>query len=102
MPAAAAGAVLGLGLVSFVVLVAILSPLIAPYAANDQSAMMNFGSRSGPSLAHPFGTDRMGYDVLTRIVYGAPTALAVGLGEAESVRASGGGGAAETARRSSL
>ncbi|MDO6585694.1 ABC transporter permease [Salipiger sp. 1_MG-2023] len=71
---------LGLALVSFVVLVAILSPLIAPYAADDQSAMLSFGSRAGPSLAHPFGTDRMGYDVFTRIVYGAPTALAVGLG----------------------
>ncbi|NDW01259.1 ABC transporter permease [Salipiger sp. PrR002] len=71
---------LGLVLVSFVVLVAILSPLIAPYSADDQSAMLNFGSRAAPSLAHPFGTDRMGYDVFTRVVYGAPTALAVGLG----------------------
>lgn len=71
---------LGLALVSLVVLVAILSPVLAPYAADDQSSMMNFGSRSAPSLAHPLGTDRMGYDVLTRIVYGAPTALAVGLG----------------------
>lgn len=71
---------LGLCLVTFIVLVAILSPFIAPYDANDQSAMLNFGSQAGPTWAHPFGTDRMGYDVLTRVVYGAPTALAVGLG----------------------
>ena len=37
-------------------------------------------ARGAPSWAHPFGTDRNGYDVLTRVIYGAPTALAVGLG----------------------
>lgn len=71
---------LGLALVSIVVLVALTCPLIAPYSPNDQSAMLSFGSRAPPSLANPFGTDRMGYDVLSRVLYGAPTALAVGLG----------------------
>jgi ABC-type dipeptide/oligopeptide/nickel transport system permease subunit len=71
---------LGLILITFVVAVAIASPLIAPYDPNDQTAMINFGARAAPSLLHPFGTDRMGYDVLSRIIYGAPTALAVGLG----------------------
>ena len=71
---------LGLGLVGLVVLVALACPLLAPFDPNDQSAMMNFGSRAAPSLKHPLGTDRMGYDVLSRVVYGAPTALAVGLG----------------------
>src|SRR5215208_8181082 len=70
---------LGLGLVGLVVLVALACPLLAPFDPNDQSAMMNFGSRAAPSLKHPLGTDRMGYDVLSRVVYGAPTALAVGL-----------------------
>jgi ABC-type dipeptide/oligopeptide/nickel transport system permease subunit/energy-coupling factor transporter ATP-binding protein EcfA2 len=37
-------------------------------------------AHGAPSWAHPFGTDRNGYDVLTRVIYGAPTALAVGLG----------------------
>ena len=71
---------LGLALVGLVVLVALACPLLAPFDPNDQSAMMNFGSRAAPSLKHPLGTDRMGYDVLSRVVYGAPTALAVGLG----------------------
>src|SRR5262249_7524679 len=44
------------------------------------SAMLSFGARGAPSLAHPLGTDRNGYDVLTRLLYGAPSALAVGLG----------------------
>jgi ABC-type dipeptide/oligopeptide/nickel transport system permease subunit len=71
---------LGLGLVTLVVLLAMACPWIAPYAPNDQSAMLNFGARAAPSLAHPLGTDRNGYDVLSRVLYGAPSALCVGLG----------------------
>jgi len=71
---------LGLSLIVFVVVVAVAAPLLAPYDPNDQSAMLNFGARAAPSLLHPFGTDRMGFDVLSRVIYGAPTALAVGLG----------------------
>jgi ABC-type dipeptide/oligopeptide/nickel transport system permease subunit len=70
----------GLVLIAFVVLVASIGPWLAPYAPNDQSAMLAFASRGAPTWAHPFGTDRNGYDVLTRVIYGAPTALAVGLG----------------------
>lgn len=71
---------LGLGLVMLVVIVAILCPFIAPFDPNDQSAMLNFGARSAPDFKHLMGTDRMGYDVFSRVLYGAPTALAVGLG----------------------
>jgi ABC-type dipeptide/oligopeptide/nickel transport system permease subunit len=74
--------VLGLILVALVVLVAIACPLIAPYDPNDQSAMMQFGSAAPPGWQHWLGTDRNGYDVLSRVLYGAPTALAVGLGAA--------------------
>jgi ABC-type dipeptide/oligopeptide/nickel transport system permease subunit len=70
----------GLVLIALVVLVAVLGPWLAPYAPDDQSAMLGFAARGAPSWAHPFGTDRNGYDVLTRVIYGAPTALAVGLG----------------------
>jgi ABC-type dipeptide/oligopeptide/nickel transport system permease subunit len=72
----------GLILIAFVVLVALVGPWLAPYAPDDQSAMLGFAARGAPSWAHPFGTDRNGYDVLTRVIYGAPTALAVGLGAA--------------------
>jgi ABC-type dipeptide/oligopeptide/nickel transport system permease subunit len=70
----------GLVLIAVVVLVAAIGPWLAPYAPNDQSAMLGFATRGAPSWAHPLGTDRNGYDVLTRVIYGAPTALAVGLG----------------------
>jgi ABC-type dipeptide/oligopeptide/nickel transport system permease subunit len=71
---------LGVILIALVVLLAVIGPWLAPYTPNDQSAMLGFASRGAPTLAHPFGTDRNGYDVLTRVIYGAPTALAVGLG----------------------
>jgi ABC-type dipeptide/oligopeptide/nickel transport system permease subunit len=70
----------GLALVLLVVLVALTCPWIAPYPPNDQSAMIGFGARAAPSLTHLLGTDRNGYDVLSRVLYGAPTALAVGIG----------------------
>jgi ABC-type dipeptide/oligopeptide/nickel transport system permease subunit len=72
--------VLGLCLVTLVVITAILCPLLAPYDPNDQTAMMQFGSAAAPSRLHWLGTDRNGYDVLSRVLYGAPTALAVGVG----------------------
>lgn len=71
---------LGLGLVLLVVLTALSCSFVAPYEPNDQSAMLNFGARAAPGLDHLMGTDRMGYDVFSRVLYGAPTALAVGLG----------------------
>ncbi len=71
---------LGLILVCIVVVVALLAPLIAPDDPNDQSAMLHFGAQAPPSWQHWLGTDRSGYDVLSRVIYGAPTALLVGLG----------------------
>jgi len=71
---------LGLILIALVVALALAGPWLAPYTPNDQSAMLDFRAHGAPSWAHPFGTDRNGYDVLTRVIYGAPTALAVGLG----------------------
>jgi ABC-type dipeptide/oligopeptide/nickel transport system permease subunit len=71
---------LGLSLICIVVLVALTCPVIAPYTPNDQSAMLGYGASAPPGFAHLFGTDRMGYDVFTRVLYGAPTGLAVGIG----------------------
>ena len=70
----------GLGLVSLVLLTAVLGPFLAPYDPNDQSAMLHGMSRAPPGALHWLGTDRVGYDVLSRTIYGAPTALAVGIG----------------------
>jgi ABC-type dipeptide/oligopeptide/nickel transport system permease subunit len=71
---------LGLTLVSLVVFVALFFPFLAPHDPYDQSAMLQFKSKAPPSWEHPLGTDRMGYDVASRVIYGAPTALIVGLG----------------------
>src|SRR6516162_7432352 len=57
----------------------LMAELIAPYSptANDFAAMMN-----SPSWAHPLGTDQFGRDLLTRIIFGARTAMIVGLSSA--------------------
>jgi ABC-type dipeptide/oligopeptide/nickel transport system permease subunit len=71
---------IGLFLVAVVVLTAIIGPFLAPYDPNDQSAMLRGAARAAPSARNWLGTDQNGYDVVSRAIYGAPTALAVGLG----------------------
>jgi len=51
-----------------IVLVAVFAPLIAPSDPNAQDLLNSFRS---PSLAHPFGTDQFGRDVLSRTMYAA-------------------------------
>jgi ABC-type dipeptide/oligopeptide/nickel transport system permease subunit len=70
----------GFALILFVAALAVFGPFLSPYAPKDQSAMYTIGANMGPSAAHWLGTDRMGYDVLTQIIYGARTALIVGIG----------------------
>jgi peptide/nickel transport system permease protein len=55
---------------------ALAAPLIAPYPPES----LDLGHRrEAPSAAHWFGTDELGRDVLSRILYGARVSLAVGL-----------------------
>jgi peptide/nickel transport system permease protein len=60
-----------------VAVVAALAPVISPYDPLVQKADE---SLQPPSLAHPFGTDQLGRDVLSRMLFGARVALAVSLG----------------------
>ncbi len=54
----------------------LLAPLLVPYDPNGQ----NFDALlQAPTLAHPFGTDNFGRDVLTRVLYGARIDLRVGV-----------------------
>ena len=53
---------------------AVLSPLVTPYGYTDQDISQ---SRQRPSLAHPFGTDRLGRDMLTRVIYGLRTTVII-------------------------
>jgi ABC-type dipeptide/oligopeptide/nickel transport system permease subunit len=71
---------IGLGLVALVVLTAVVGPFVAPFDPNDNSAMLRGAANAAPSARNWLGTDRNGYDVLSRAISGAPTALAVGLG----------------------
>ncbi len=62
-----------------VILTAIFAPVIAPHDpyANDLQ-LARFGEPASPSLAHPFGSDQLGRDQLSRIIYGARVSLMVG------------------------
>ncbi|MDE0697375.1 MAG: ABC transporter permease [Boseongicola sp.] len=65
---------IGLTLVAFHVILAIISPWIVPY---DYKAMDSLSMLNGPSGAHWLGTDHLGRDVLTRVLLGGREALLV-------------------------
>ena len=52
----------------------IFAPLVTPYGYNDQDLS---NTKQSPSLIHPFGTDRLGRDNLTRIIYGLRTTVII-------------------------
>ena len=52
----------------------IFAPLVTPYGYNDQDLS---NTKQSPSLTHPFGTDRLGRDNLTRIIYGLRTTVII-------------------------
>jgi peptide/nickel transport system permease protein len=68
---------IGLAIIVVMVIAAATAGWIAPYdpLSNHYDAML-----SPPSLKHLLGTDAFGRDVLSRVIYGSRTALAVGLG----------------------
>jgi peptide/nickel transport system permease protein len=68
-------AVLGGGVVVLWALAAVLAPWITPYAPDTVHVA---GRLAAPSAAHWLGTDELGRDVLTRVIYGARTSLTVG------------------------
>lgn len=67
---------LGLGLVLLFVVMALFAPWVAPADPIKLNVAEKF---QPPSLAHLAGTDQLGRDLLSRIVYGARTALAIAL-----------------------
>jgi peptide/nickel transport system permease protein len=66
---------MGLVVVLLVLLMALFAPLIAPYEPSAQAARRLLP----PSGAHLMGTDELGRDVFSRIIFGARTSLYVGL-----------------------
>jgi ABC-type dipeptide/oligopeptide/nickel transport system permease subunit len=75
-------ALAGLVIVGFIVVLAIFSPIIARYPPKDISSFYKGETRVPPSLTHLFGTDKVGHDVFSQVVYGASSALYVGFGAA--------------------
>ena len=70
------------GIGVFVVLVACALAVLAPVLAPHDPARSSVFFLQGPSSAHLFGTDELGRDILSRVIYGTRTSLAIGVGAA--------------------
>ncbi|MCI3948223.1 MAG: binding-protein-dependent transport system inner rane component [Acidimicrobiales bacterium] len=68
-------AVTGFVFIVLLILVAIFAPLIAPFSITERTGEI----RQGPTSGHLFGTDRIGRDVFSRVVFGARVSLKVGI-----------------------
>jgi len=67
---------IGITIAAIVILVAIFAPLVATHDVNAQDLALRF---QPPSADHWFGTDGLGRDVFSRVVYGARISLQVGI-----------------------
>lgn len=70
-------AVVGLVLILFLIITAIFATWIAPYPPNDIDMAQTLAK---PSAEHWLGTDNLGRDVLSRIIYGARTSMIIAFG----------------------
>jgi peptide/nickel transport system permease protein len=70
-------AVVGLVLILFLVITAIFAPWLAPYPPNAIDMTQTLAK---PSAEHWLGTDNLGRDVLSRIIYGARTSIIIAVG----------------------
>lgn len=68
-------AMIGLMIIIFFIVIALIAPLIAPFDYKDQQLMDRL---KAPSSAHWFGTDDLGRDLFSRVLYGARISLWVG------------------------
>jgi peptide/nickel transport system permease protein len=70
--------VVGAIMVIAVILLAVFAPWIAPYPEHAEPFTDFANASQPPSLAHPFGTDVIGRDVLSRVIFGFRFSLAMG------------------------
>ena len=68
--------IVGLVMVGGLVFAAVFAPLLAPH---DPAAQDVYNRLAGPSWSHPFGTDNIGRDLLSRVLYGARMSLEVAI-----------------------
>ena len=69
-------AMVGLAIVIIMAIIAIFAPFIAPYNPNDRIKEV---SQKGPSLQHWFGTDILGRDIFSRVLFGTRISMLVGV-----------------------
>jgi peptide/nickel transport system permease protein len=69
-------AVLGITIILVLIVLAILAPVIAPY---DYLEMNLAEAKQGPSALHIFGTDDLGRDIFSRILYGGRYSMSLGV-----------------------
>lgn len=69
-------AVVAITVIALLAAVALLAPLIAPHDPTTQDVL---NARQSPSLSHLGGTDNLGRDVMSRLIYGARVSLSVGV-----------------------
>src|SRR5690606_15330716 len=74
-------AIIGFVIVAVFVLVAVLAPLLAPYAGSALPGRADVRPTliPGPSAEYPLGLDRYGGDVLSKLIWGAQASLLVGV-----------------------
>ena len=68
-------AVISLFVLAALVLIAIFAPLLAPYSYSEQDII---NANAGSSAEHILGTDKLGRDILSRIIYGSRASLIMG------------------------
>jgi peptide/nickel transport system permease protein len=69
-------AILGLAFIILLIMAAIFGPFIAPYDPNKMDLEHQLAA---PSMSHWLGTDSLGRDTLSRVIYGARTSLLIGV-----------------------
>jgi peptide/nickel transport system permease protein len=70
---------LGLLITVLLIFTALLAPYLAPYPDQGRGASNLEGRLLAPSAEHPFGTDNLGRDILSRVIFGARVSLKAAL-----------------------
>jgi len=69
-------AVVAFFILILLILTAVFAPLLAPRSYSQQNAKL---ANAPPSARHPLGNDRLGRDILSRLIYGARQSLQMGI-----------------------
>ncbi|MCC7368531.1 MAG: ABC transporter permease [Chloroflexi bacterium] len=68
--------VIGGAVILILIVAAVFAPIISPYDPNDTAILAKL---QAPSWEHPFGTDNLGRDILSRVIYGARQSLMISI-----------------------